>query len=86
VRRWYVKQDAEGWSKTPVGRRVDPKYEATGYEIVDEGDPRLEAIRAREPGGKEWVEPPDKLALLEARVTAAETKLAALEKAKGIGG
>ena len=80
MRRWYVKQDAEGWSKTPVGRRVDPKYEAAGYEIVEEGDPRLAMIRAKEPGGKDWVRPPDKLTALTARLEAAEAKIAAMEK------
>jgi hypothetical protein len=56
----------------PVGRVVDEGLLKEGFRIV--GDEELAPIRAKLPGGKDYIEPKSKVEELEERVKALEEK------------
>ena len=64
--KYYLKQGIDGFEFSPVGRKEAPR---PGYIIVDK---LPQAILDQLPGGKNYVEPPSKVDLLEVRLKALE--------------
>jgi len=64
--KYYLKQGIDGFEFSPVGRKEALR---PGYIIVDK---LPQAILDQLPGGKNYVEPPSKVDLLEVRLKALE--------------
>lgn len=70
---FYLKEYADGWEYSPVGKKIDQAKLDAGFKIVDIIP---QSIRDKEPGEKDWV--PTKSAL-ELKVEELEQRLNALE-------